>query len=76
MNGKPAPMDQLDWPGLVQGLRDASQATYKAAQTKNQDAIVDAAGTLTEACAACHDKVPARSQTRRIAARRDDLELV
>ena len=56
MNGKPAPIDQPDWPGFVQRLRDASEATYKAAQTKNQDAIVDAAGTLTEACAACHDK--------------------
>jgi hypothetical protein len=56
MNGKPAPIDQPDWPGLVQMLRDASEATYKAALTKNQDAIVDAAGTLTEACAACHDK--------------------
>jgi cytochrome c556 len=56
MNGKPVPLDQADWPGLVQGLRDAAQASYKAALTKNQDEIVNAAGTLTEACAACHDK--------------------
>ena len=49
-------MDQADWPGFVQGLRDAAQASYKAAQSKNMDNIVDAAGTLTEACAACHDK--------------------
>lgn len=56
MNGKPVPMDQPDWPGFVQQLRDGAQATYKAAQSKSQDAIVDAAGTLTEACAACHDK--------------------
>jgi hypothetical protein len=55
-NGKPAPLDQADWPGFVQGLRDAAQVAYKAAVTKNQDAIVDASGTLTEACAACHDK--------------------
>jgi hypothetical protein len=55
-NGKPAPMDQADWPGFVQGLRDAAQVAYKAAQSKNQDNIVDASGTLTEACAACHDK--------------------
>ena len=55
-NGKPTPMDQSDWPGLVQGLRDAAQASYKAAQSKNMDNIVDASGTLTEACAACHDK--------------------
>ena len=56
MNGKPVPMDQPDWAGFVQGLRDAAQASYKAAMTKNQDEIVNAAGTLTEACAACHDK--------------------
>jgi cytochrome c556 len=30
--------------------------SYKAAQSKNMDKIVDAAGTLTEACSACHDK--------------------
>jgi hypothetical protein len=56
MNGKPTPLDQADWPGFVQGLRDAAQESYKAALTKNQDEIVNAAGTLTEACAACHDK--------------------
>jgi len=55
-NGKPAPNAQPDWPKLVQGLRDASMASYKAAQSKNMDNIVDAAGTLTEACSACHDK--------------------
>jgi hypothetical protein len=55
-NGKPAPLARADWPGLVQGLRDASMASYKAAQSKNMDNIVDAAGTLTEACSACHDK--------------------
>ena len=55
-NGKPAPNAQPDWPKLVQGLRDASMESYKAAQSKNMDKIVDAAGTLTEACSACHDK--------------------
>jgi len=55
-NGKPAPNARPDWPKLVQGLRDASMESYKAAQSKNMDKIVDAAGTLTEACSACHDK--------------------
>jgi hypothetical protein len=55
-NGKPAPLAQADWPKLVQGLRDAAMASYKAAQSKNMDNIVDASGTLTEACSACHDK--------------------
>jgi len=56
MNGKSVPLDQPDWAGFVQGLRDGAQASYKAAQTKNQDEIVNAAGTLTDACSACHDK--------------------
>jgi len=55
-NNKPAPLNQPDWPKLVQGLRDASMESYKAAQSKNMDKIVDAAGTLTEACSNCHDK--------------------
>jgi hypothetical protein len=54
-NGKPVPMNRADWPKFVQLLRDASQASYKAAQSKNMDNIVDAAGALTEACSACHD---------------------
>ena len=29
---------------------------YKAAQSKNQDNIVDAADTVTTACANCHDR--------------------
>ena len=55
-NGKPAPLNQADWPKLVQGLRDAAMESYKAAQSKNMDKIVDASGTLTEACSNCHDK--------------------
>ena len=54
-NGKPAPMNRPDWPKFVQGLRTASMEAYKAAQSKNMDKIVDASGTLTEACSACHD---------------------
>jgi cytochrome c556 len=54
-NGKPVPMNRPDWPKFVAELRVAGQAAYKAAQSKNQDNIVDAAGVVTEACAACHD---------------------
>lgn len=55
-NGKPAPIGNADWPKFVQGLRDASLIAYKAAQSKNQDKILDAADKLTTACANCHDK--------------------
>ena len=55
-NGVAVPVANADWPKLVQGLRDAGMVAYKAAQSKNQDKILDAADVLTTACANCHDK--------------------
>jgi len=55
-NGRAVPIGNADWPKLVQGLRDAGLAAYKAAQSKNQDKILDAAEVMTTACANCHDK--------------------
>lgn len=55
-NGIDVPLKNPDWAKLVQGLRDAALTTYKAAQSKDQDKITDASGTLSEACANCHDK--------------------
>ena len=54
-NGKPAPVQRADWIKFVHGLRDAGMAAYKAAQAKSQDAMVDASGTVAEACSACHE---------------------
>ena len=55
-NGRAVPITNADWPKLVQGLRDAGIAAYKAAQSKDQDKILDAAEVMTNACANCHDK--------------------
>jgi hypothetical protein len=55
-NGLPVPMNNPDWPKFVQELRDASMKAYKAAESKNQDKMVDAADTLSAACASCHKK--------------------
>jgi cytochrome c556 len=55
-NGLAVPVNNPDWPKLVQGLRDAGIAAYKAAQSKSQDKILDAADVMTTACANCHDK--------------------
>jgi hypothetical protein len=55
-NGLSVPLTHPDWPKLVQGLREASMTVYKAAQSKNQDNIVAAAGDLTTACENCHEK--------------------
>jgi hypothetical protein len=54
-NGRPVPVRRADWVKYVQGVRQAGLAAYKAAQTKSQDAIVDVAGSVSDACAACHD---------------------
>jgi hypothetical protein len=54
-NGKPAPIEQEDYKKFVQGLVDAGQVSLKAAQAKNLDEMVNAAGVVTEACAACHE---------------------
>lgn len=55
-SGIDVPLKNADWAKFVQGLRDAAMTTYKAAQSKDQDKITDASGTLSEACANCHDK--------------------
>jgi hypothetical protein len=54
-NGRPVPVRRPDWIKYAQGLRQAGLAAYKAAQSKNQDAMVDVSGTVTDACMACHD---------------------
>ena len=55
-NGRAVPTGNADWPGLVQGLRDAANVSLKAAQAKDQDKVLDAADAITTACANCHDK--------------------
>jgi hypothetical protein len=54
-NGKPVPLDRDDYKKFAAGLADAGKAAYKAAQSKNVDAMVDVAGTMSDACAACHE---------------------
>ena len=54
-NGRPAPVDREDFKKFAAGLADAGRAAYKAAQSKNLDAMVDVSGTVADACAACHE---------------------
>jgi cytochrome c553 len=55
-NGRPVPVQNADWNKWVQVMRDAGMAAYKAAQSKNQDAIIEVSETLVQACANCHEK--------------------
>lgn len=54
-NGRPVPVMNADWGKFVQGLRTAGADAYKAAQTKNEDKMLDAAGNVSTACQNCHD---------------------
>ena len=63
-NGKPVPVQNADWQRFVQGLRDAGMASYKAAQSKDMDKMLDAADTLTNACSDCHDVYREKSEQR------------
>ena len=55
-NGRPVPLQDPKWGEWVQGLRDAGMASFKAAQSRSQDAIVEVSETLTVACANCHER--------------------
>lgn len=54
-NGKPVPIDREDYRKAAAGLAEAGKAAFKAAQSKNIDAMVDVSGTVSDACAACHE---------------------
>jgi Cytochrome C' len=55
-SGIDVPLKNPDWAKFVQELRDAALTAYKAAQSKDQDKITDASGTLSDACSNCHNK--------------------
>jgi hypothetical protein len=55
-NGRPVPLDQETYRKAAQGLADAGAAALKAAQSKNLDAMIEVSGTVSDACAACHEK--------------------
>ena len=55
-NGVAVPIGNPDWSKFVQELRDAGMKSYKAAQSKDQDKMIDASDTLSASCANCHKK--------------------
>ena len=68
-NGRPVPIQNADWQMWVEGLREAGMTAYQAAQSKSQDAMLDASDVMATACANCHEKyrdvpgdVPSRCQ--------------
>ena len=53
-NKRVVPVQSEQWKAFSRLMSDAAVAAYKAAQTKDTDKMVDVAGTLTDACDACH----------------------
>jgi hypothetical protein len=62
-NGEVVNVADADWIRFVDDFRAQSVAAYEAALTKDQDAMVDASGRLSESCLACH-RVYRREPTR------------
>jgi hypothetical protein len=54
-SGRVAPVQRADWIKFTAGLRKAGLDAYAAAKKKDKDAMVDVAGTVSDACSACHD---------------------
>jgi hypothetical protein len=55
-NGLEVPLKNADWAKFVEELREAGMTTYAAAQTKNQDKMIEAADVMSNACGHCHGK--------------------
>lgn len=55
-NGRPAPVNNADWKLWVQQVRDSGVAAYKAGVAKDADAILVAAGEVSDSCLNCHRK--------------------
>jgi mono/diheme cytochrome c family protein len=53
-NGRLAPVNDPDWIKFTEQMMAVARKTYQASQTRKQDAVSEATGDLSDACAACH----------------------
>jgi hypothetical protein len=53
-NGRLAPVNDPDWIKYTEELIAVSRRIYRLSQTRNQEAVAEATGDLSDACAACH----------------------
>jgi hypothetical protein len=53
-NGVPVPTKDPAWTMFVQQLRDVGMTSYKAAQAKDQDKMIELSESLSAACSGCH----------------------
>ena len=53
-NGRLAPVSDPDWIKFTEQMIAVARRTYRVSQTRNQEAVAEATGDLSDACAACH----------------------
>jgi len=53
-NGRLAPINDPDWIKFTDQMIAVARKTYKASQSRSQEAVSEATGDLADACAACH----------------------
>jgi hypothetical protein len=53
-NGRLAPVTDPDWIKFTEQMIAVARRTYRVSQTRNQEAVAEATGDLSDACAACH----------------------
>jgi quinoprotein glucose dehydrogenase len=53
-NGRAAPVTDPDWIKFTEQMITISKQVYRLSQNRNQEAVSDATGDLSDACAACH----------------------
>lgn len=66
-NGRLAPVNDPDWIRYSEEMIAVARKTLRVSQTRNQEAVSDATGDLSDACAACHQayrdiRIPGRPQ--------------
>lgn len=55
-NGKPVPVDGADWIQFTNAMAESGRVAYKASQSRNRDAVIDATNVIAEACLNCHER--------------------
>jgi mono/diheme cytochrome c family protein len=53
-NGRLAPVGDPDWIKFTENMIAVARKTYRASQSRSQEAVSDATGDIADACAACH----------------------
>jgi mono/diheme cytochrome c family protein len=54
-NGRPVPVGRADWIKYTVELADAGRLAYKASQSRDRDAVIEATSAVADACLNCHE---------------------